>query len=220
MLHSVMCAEPYSVAYLAYGNKNHDSIIFKQQLHELCQQHQDRLKVLHVLSESKMWSGFKPWRQGLLDMAAIEALINENPPYAQDAQYYICGPGAMNSSVKAALMNLDVPADRIHMESYGGAVEIDDSIKGQAATAQVNLNGQDHVLTINQGQTVLEAAKDAGLKPPYSCQAGVCGACRATLNEGSVHLRASMALEDHEIEKGQILTCQALPTSDQLSLNY
>ena len=220
MLHSVMCVEPYSFAYLTYGNKDDKTILFKDKFEQLCSENEDRLNVLHVLSNPSMWSSFTPWRKGIVDKDAIEALINENPPYAQDAQYYICGPGGMNKAVKSALMSLDVPADRIHMESYGGAVEIDDSIKGQAAIIQVTHDGQTHSINLGEDQTVLEAVRESGLKPPFSCQSGVCGACRANLEKGTVHMRARMALEDSEIENGAILTCQSVATSDEISLNY
>ena len=220
MLHSVMCAEPYSTAYLAYGNKDDKAIIFKEKFEQLSNEHEDRLNVLHVLSDPSMWSSFKPWRKGIIDKSAIEALVNEHPPYAQDAQYYICGPRGMNKAVKTALMSLDVPAERIHMESYGGVVDVDDSIKGQAAIAQIKLDGQIHSINLDEDQTVLEAVRVAELNPPFSCQSGVCGACRAKLQKGTVHMRARMALEDSEIEKGAILTCQSVATSDELSLEY
>ncbi len=220
MLHSVMAAEPHSVAHLAYGNKNADSILLRDSFEALLEQHPDRLSVHHVLSAPSMWSGFSYWRKGIIDKAAIEALIAVNPPYAQDAQYYICGPGGMNNAVKAALMALDVSANRIHMESYGGAVDLDDSVKGIASTATVRLDGTDHAVPIAKGQTVLEAVRASDLAPPFSCQSGVCGACRAQLSKGEVHMRIRMALEDGDIEQGAILTCQSVATSAEIALSY
>ncbi|MFT6091358.1 2Fe-2S iron-sulfur cluster-binding protein [Sulfitobacter sp.] len=220
MLHSVMVAEPHSVAHLAYGNANADSILLNDSFETLLQQHPDRLSVHHVLSAPSMWSGFSYWRKGIVDKAAIAALITEYPPYAQDAQYYICGPGGMNKAVKAALMSMDVPASRIHMESYGGAVDLDDSVKGIAASATVKLGGTDHTVPIVEGQTVLEAVRASGLTPPFSCQSGVCGTCRAQLTRGDVHMRARMALEDDDIEKGAVLTCQSVATSAEITLDY
>lgn len=220
MLHSVMVAEPHSVVHLAYGNANADSILLNDSFETLLQQHPDRLSVHHVLSAPSMWSGFSYWRKGIIDKAAIAALITENPPYAQDAQYYICGPGGMNKAVKAALMSLDVPADRIHMESYGGVVDLDDSVRGMAATATVKLGGTNHSVSIAAGQTILEAVRASDLTPPFSCQSGVCGACRARLLKGDVHMRVRMALEDDDIKKGAILTCQSVATSTEIALNY
>ena len=220
MLSSVMAAEPNSFAHLAYGNNNEHSVLFLDELNALWEANPDRMTIHHVFSKPGFWSSAEYWRRGIIDEPAIEALIAENPPYAQDAQYYVCGPGGMNKAVKASLMSLDVPANRIHMESYGGAAEIDTTVEGLAAKAEITLGGVRHSVDVASGQTVLEAAKSAGLKPPFSCQSGVCGACRAKLAKGDVHMRARMALEDSDIAKGAILTCQSLPQTDTLSLSY
>ncbi len=106
------------------------------------------------------------------------------------------------------------------MESYGGTVEIDDSVRGIPATAQVTLGGSTHSVRITKGQTILDAVRAAGLTPPFSCQSGVCGACRAKLSKGEVHMRARMALEDAEIDNGEILTCQSVATTNALQVSY
>lgn len=220
MLRSVLEAEPWSVVHLLYGNHNADTVLFREQLTDYAESWPDRLTVRHMLSQHSIWSGFNCWRKGNIDKAAIEALFEEAPPYAQDAQYYICGPGSMNGAVKAALMTLDVPPERIHKESYGGAEERDDGVEGIAASASITLDGHTRTVTIAPKQSVLEAVLAAGLEPPFSCQSGVCGACRAKLGKGSVHMRASMALEEGEIEAGAILTCQSVATSPELALSY
>ncbi|MEM8646558.1 MAG: 2Fe-2S iron-sulfur cluster-binding protein, partial [Pseudomonadota bacterium] len=219
MINAVLSTEPYSVVYLAYGNTNADSVIFQDALTELSTAHSERFAIAHLFSAPSIWKSEPYWRKGKLDAAAVAQFIVEHPPYAQDTQYFICGPGTMNSQVKAALMAIDVPPSRIHMESFGGG-EVDDSVEGVAASAQVQLDGQQHEVSITAGQTLLEALRAAGLEPPYSCQAGVCSACRAKLTEGSVHMRARMALEDHEVEAGHILTCQSVATSDHLEVTF
>jgi len=220
MLHSVLCIEPYSVAYLLYGNKNADSILFRQTLADLAVAHVDRLGVRHVLSAPSIWSGFDYWRTGIIDKKAVEAFIATHPPYAQDTQYYVCGPDDMNRSISADLTALDVPADRIHTESFGQNVRLDGSIEGVEAKARVHLNGNIRDIKISGGQTVLEAVKEAGLDPPYSCQSAVCGACAANLKGGAVHMRARMALDDAEIAAGRVLTCQSVPTTGHLSIHF
>lgn len=219
MINSVLCAEPHSVAHLAYANANEDTMIFRNALTELSEAHPERFTLAHLFTAPSLWSSFSYWRKGRFDSAAVAQFITENPPYAQDTQYYICGPGTMNGHVKAALMSIDVPAARIHMESFGGG-ERDDSVRGCAAKVRVRLNGQHSEVSVDQGQTLLEALRKADLEPPFSCQAGVCSACRAKLTSGSVHMRARMALEDQEIEAGEILTCQSVATSDRLEVEF
>jgi len=220
MLHSVLCNEPHSHIHLIYGNKNARSILFKAHLEALVELHRHRFSVSHVLSSPSMFGSLEYWRKGIVDDAAIDSFISEHPPYAQDAQYYVCGPGGMNQAVEAALKNIDVPGNRIYMESYGQAVNVNDTIKGVAATAMVELNEQSYNINIKENQTILEAARESGLSPPFSCQSGVCGACRAKCEAGSVHMRASMALEDTELKQGAILTCQSVATSRNLKIRY
>ncbi|MBT2132293.1 2Fe-2S iron-sulfur cluster-binding protein [Aliiroseovarius lamellibrachiae] len=220
MINAVLADEPHSVAHLIYGNMDADSILFKDELETLAKAHPDRFTLRHVLSAPSIWSWFKPWHKGRVDAGVVKAALSETPPVAQDVQYWICGPGTMNQDVKAALMGVDVPEARIHMESFGGADTQDTSIEGTAATAQVILNGTTHDVPVAKGQTILEAIRAAGLAPPFSCQSGVCGACKARLTEGKVHMRARMALEDSDIDQGDILTCQSVAVADRLVVQF
>ncbi|MEX0304024.1 MAG: 2Fe-2S iron-sulfur cluster-binding protein [Leisingera sp.] len=219
MISAVLEQEPHSAAHLIYGNSSADSILFRDELEALAAAHPDRFTLRHVLSAPSLWSWFSPWRSGRIDAEAISAAFAGTPPVAQDVRYWICGPGSMNTSVRQALMGLDVPDWRIHMESFGGAVKGADA-EGIAATAAVILNGARREIAVAADQTLLEAALAAGLKPPHSCQSGVCGACKARLTAGRVRMRAQMALEDSEVAGGQILCCQAVAETPELAVAF
>ncbi|WP_170335457.1 ferredoxin--NADP reductase [Ruegeria arenilitoris] len=220
MIRSVLTDEPYSSAYLVFGNSSANSILFPDELDRMQAQYPQRFTVRHVLSRPALFSWFSPWRTGRLDAEAIQASISETPPVAQDTQFWICGPGTMNSDTRTALRNLDVPDDRIHMESFGGDTESDTSVPGIAASACIELNGASTEIPVSAGQTILEAARSAGLNPPFSCQSGVCGACVARLTHGAVHMRNRMALEDSDVSKGLILTCQSVATEENVSVSF
>lgn len=220
MMSSVLEAEHHSDVYLLYGNSNANSILFREDLLKLTEQYPNRFVVCHILSKPSLWSGFSPWRSGRIDADTVHAFINENPPYAQDAQYYLCGPGDMNSTVKTALQAIDVPAERIHSENYSGTAESNETFQGIAAQAKITLDDQIHHITLEPGQTVLEALLAAGINSPYSCQSGVCGACQAHLINGETHMRSRMALEDSDIAQGLILTCQAVAKTKHLEVSF
>ena len=220
MIRSVLVAEPHSVARLAYGNANADSVIFREELTRLEEESQGRFTVRHVLSSPSWLSSFRYWRRGRIDARCVADFIEEHPPYAQDTRYYVCGPGGMNAAVRGALMAMDVPDTRIHMENYGPVTPPDESVAGIAAEATVRLRGATLSVAVSAGQTVLNAVRAANATPPYSCESGVCGACRAQLRHGKVHLRARMALTDAEVSGGGILTCQALPITPRLTVEY
>ena len=220
MIGSVLASEPHSVARLAYGNVDAGSAIFREDLARMEEGSDGRLRVRHVLSSPSRAPSLAPWRRGRIDAKCVADFINEHPPYAQDTQYYVCGPGRMNTAVRRALLDVDVPDTRIRMESYGPVEPPDDSVAGVAAEATVRLGGATLTVPVAAGQTVLAATRAADETPPYSCESGVCGACRARLRRGRVHLRARMALTDADISRGAILTCQAIPLTPRLTVDY
>jgi len=223
ILQSVLTVTTYSSVYLFYGNKNQNTIIFKEKLDELEKQYPQRLKVVHTLSEPKVWTVWKQWkgRKGRIDPKDVEWFISNHPPTAQDAQYFICGPGSMNLSIRKALIGMDVPEERIHIEQFGGAVEaLSGDINAVDAEVSVNLFGQPHELFVPKGQTILEVLKEAKADPPYSCESGVCGSCMAKVVKGKAEMKACMALDDDEVAEGMILTCQALPTEAKVEVIF
>ncbi len=220
MLESVWHSDPHSIVHLLYGNRSKQSIIFREALEQMQAAQPGRVTVSHVLSKPSMWSGFKAWRRGMIDDTSVGAFIDQYKPYAQDTQYFICGPGTMNQTVEAALINRDVPRSRIHMESYGAGDTPQDDINGLTARAEIQLNGQTHHINIQANQTVLTAAKNADIEVPYSCESGVCGACKALLKQGRVHMRVTMGLTASEVKRGCILTCQSVAQSEALQIKY
>ena len=84
----------------------------------------------------------------------------------------------------------------------------------------IRLGGRKHALGYQPGDTILHAARRAGLSPPFQCQAGDCATCMAFLAEGTVEMRANNALDAAEVEEGWILTCQAVPTSREVVVDY
>lgn len=220
MMCSVLAAEPHSAALLAYGNTDAERIIFRDELARREKGSDGRLKIRHILSSPARKSRVRYWRRGRIGPAMVAEFIDHHPPYAQDTRYYVCGPGDMNPAVRAALLDIDVPEERIHTESYGPTAPPDDSVAGVAAAMTVRLDGETLSVRAEAGQTILEAVRAVGTTPPYSCESGVCGACRARLLSGSAHLRARMALADAEIARGVILTCQALPTTPEVMIEY
>ncbi len=224
ILKSVLCVSPYSAINLFYGNSNQDSIIFKKELAELAEQYPKRLNVVHTLSSPKVWTTWEQWqgRKGRIDEEAVEWFITNHPPIAQNTEYYICGPGAMNVSVKKTLTALGIPKELIYIEQFGGKIaEFDKEIIAvDNAQIKVNLNGQVHSLTVPQGQTILQTLKTAKLEPPYSCESGVCGTCVAKITKGKAEMKSCMALDEKDVEVGWVLTCQALPTTAEVDLKF
>jgi ferredoxin len=84
----------------------------------------------------------------------------------------------------------------------------------------IRLDRRKHTVPYVAGETVLETARRSGLRPPFSCEAGNCATCMAHLDAGSVVMRANNILEAEDLDEGWVLTCQSIPTSADVVVNY
>jgi len=218
MMSAVLAQEPESFVYCLYGNRQHNSIIFRQALEQLGLVYGDRLVIEHMLSSASWISSFSAWRYGRIDGQAVLAFIQQNPPYAQDCEYYICGPGSFIQHLKAYLTELDVPQEFIFSESFTGQVSRQESGMAQA-NLMVKLD-QGYQIQVKAGQTLLDAMLSQGIDAPFSCQAGVCGSCACKLEQGKVRMQAYMALDEQQLKENMILACQSVPESEQLEISY
>ena len=84
----------------------------------------------------------------------------------------------------------------------------------------IRLGQRETVLAYQRGDTILETARRAGLNPPFSCEQGNCATCMAHLDEGDVTMRANNVLSSDDLAEGFVLTCQGLPTSRRVVVDY
>ena len=216
MIKTILHGEPLSKIQLIYGSRHEDQIIFKKVLDSLENSYADRLKVLHVISQpAANWPGLK----GRINQASIVYYLKQELGLdIASAHYFLCGPQGMMTEVQSSLAMFDVPAGQIHQESFGVTVsaemeqaEEDGSLKTQEIT--LIYEGKEHKITVQPSETILEAALEADLDIPYSCQAGMCTACMGLCKSGTVGMDEEDGLTPGEIAKGYILTCVAHPLS-------
>ncbi|HPN19070.1 MAG TPA: 2Fe-2S iron-sulfur cluster-binding protein [Chitinophagales bacterium] len=87
-------------------------------------------------------------------------------------------------------------------------------------SVKVILDGNNFEINVNEGETILEAAINANLDPPYACRVAACCSCKAKLLEGKVEMDDDEPLTEEEIEEGFILTCQSHPKSEGCVISY
>ncbi|WMJ73440.1 ferredoxin--NADP reductase [Cytophagaceae bacterium ABcell3] len=214
---SVLAKEPLSSVYLLYGNRNEDSIIFKDKLDEMVKEHEGRFKVVHVLSQPKDTS-YKP--AGRLNRSLIIKLLESYEGLdMKRADYFICGPEGMMEEAQQALTLLEVAKDKVHQESFvssdakepaGEVVELE---QGSAQDVTIFYQGTEYKITVPPEKSILEVALEEDIDLPYSCQSGLCTACLGKCISGKVNLQDSDALSDKELEQGYVLTCVGHPVT-------
>ncbi len=225
---SVLDKEPNSKITLVYCNQDVQSVIFQQQLNDMVVQHNGKLKVIYIYDNPHTgWTG----RSGRQSTENFMAITREVRIDGYSTEYFICGPSGLMDAVKTGLQTLGIPAEKVHTEYFTAPVSSQPKMAsaagssnsdalGGAQKAVIILNGKETEIEVPKGTTILEAAKDEDLDPPYACQIGVCTTCRAKLLEGTVEMDEREGLSDDEIKKGYILTCQSHPTTPKVKLIY
>ena len=84
----------------------------------------------------------------------------------------------------------------------------------------IDLAGRVDTAEHRPGTTILQTARQMGMAPPFSCEAGSCATCMARLVEGTVDMFVNNALDDDEVAEGWVLTCQSVPTSPSVHVVY
>lgn len=226
ILKTVLETKPHSRFTLLYGNRDSASIMFLEELAALKNRYLDRLEIYHFLEyESEDIELFN----GRLDRAKCDAVLSTLvDPRAVDA-FFICGPGPMMDAAEAALLARDVPEEHIFIERFTTGTLSAEQIAQNEALQQkaagtglvVTLDGRRLRIPFDVARgNILETVQAAGLPAPYACKGGVCTTCRARIISGTVAMKKNYGLSESEIAQGYVLTCQAVPTSDEVVLSY
>lgn len=227
ILKTLLAEEPDSTATLVYGNRSTASIMFREELEDLKNENLGRLSILHVLeSEAQDIDLFS----GRVDREKCDRLFAAWIDVASADMAFICGPEPMMLAIAEALKAHGMPEGKIKFELFlssqpgrakrtaAAAAALADT--GKRTRAQITLDGTTRTIEMEKGQSVLEAALAADLDAPFACKAGVCSTCRALVLEGEVEMEANYALEDYEVARGYVLTCQCYPLGDRVVVSY
>lgn len=200
------------------ANRDEGAIIFREALDGLAASHPGRLDVHHHLDAA---SGF-PTAGTITDFVGTDV----------DADVFVCGPTPFMDLVEAGLEHAGVPAGNVTIERFvdaarpaggdgpPGHADGARTTAGSTTTLTITIKRKQRVIEHVAGDTVLEAARRAGLKPPFSCEQGNCASCMALVTDGEVSMRANNALTPDEVEEGWVLTCQALPVTSTVAIEY
>ena len=221
--------EPATRVTLAYGNRDAGSTMFAGELEDLKDRHLTRFQLIHILSRNDEQEAALV--QGRVDGDKVAALGRTLIRFDAADHIFLCGPGSMIKDTRNALFAAGVPRERVHHEFFaagGGAFRAQAAPVAPVATAPGEaarevvavLDGVRHRFPIRSGEHVIDAALRAGLRVPYACKGGMCCTCRARIVEGTATMTLNYSLEPWEIEKGFVLTCQAVPDGARLVVDF
>jgi 3-ketosteroid 9alpha-monooxygenase subunit B len=198
-----------------YANRDAASVIFRAELDALAAKHGARLELIHHLDAEL----------GLTSRPEVERM---HAGFEQ-ADAYLCGPGPFMELVEQTLLARGHSRDHLWIERFEGVGE--HSHAGAAAApgagagavpkeVVVHLDQTVHRIPYAKGQSLLAAARKAGLGAPFACEEGYCGSCAAKKLRGSVTMLANDVFTPEEVAQGWILTCQGHAEGDECEISW
>lgn len=226
ILKTTLAREPKSRFTLVYANRGVNSIMFREELEDLKNLYMGRLNIIHILesdaqdidlftglvTQEKCGELFKHW----IDIKSVDTA-------------FICGPEPMMLGIAAALRDHGLDDSQIKFELFASAqpgrakrkvVSGDAASSANQTKAAITMDGSTQTITMPKDLSILDAALENAMDAPYACKAGVCSTCRCKVIEGEVEMVANHALEDYEVEKGYVLSCQAFPLTDSVTVDF
>ncbi len=249
ILKTVLLSDPENKVFLFYANRNENSIIYNQDLKDWQARHPERLHIWHIFSqpEKKESQTTRQVIKGRLNKDHLNRYFDPSKDSASNL-YYLCGPIGFMQTVKEFLIEKKVQKSQIRIENFLPAKKTEDTSYQKTSSVMTPSNEEEGELTMigQQGKgeqiekktikahiddemieipaqnniPILEQLLSAGYTPPFSCLSGSCMSCLATLKKGEIFQNERGILEDENIENHEILTCQAIPKSQLVEVDY
>ena len=219
-------AEPNSTCKLFYVNKTAKSIIFKEELEQLRNKYFGRFEIYYFLTKERRDIELF---NGRFDDEKMRILTQTFIDIPDTSEVFLCGPEKMVNYVSTYLINAGLPKELVHFELFVTGLS-DEDIKRAERLAQQNVEGIE-VTIVDGGKefaftmtkeydNILDAALGAGADLPFACKGGVCSTCKCEVIEGSVEMKINYALDDKEVSQNLVLSCQAVPTSEKVVVDF
>ena len=225
MMKHALETEPNSNFTVFYGNRYASTIIYVDEINALKNRFPDRLAVHFVMSKEDMGAEMF---QGRIDEEKIRLYCDKIIDPLEVDHFYMCGPEQIIHAGKKVLEEKGVDLRKVHFELFGtsnptAGAEVVPEEKKVSVHSQIKvvLDGDEFEFEMGAGKTtILDAADNAGLDVPFSCKGGVCCTCLARVKSGEVDMEKNYSLSEKEVESGLILTCQAHPKSDSVTVDF
>ena len=226
MIKTHLAKEPKATCKLFYLNKNAKSIIFKEEIEQIRNKYFGRLEIFYFLTREQRDIELL---NGRFTPEKIQTLAHTVFDVEEVSDVFICGPEQMIFMIRDELTELGLSKNSIHYELFVSGLSEEDKKKAEAAMAkrkdgtQITIldGGKEfHFAMTKEYDNILDAALAAGADLPFACKGGVCSTCKCRVKEGNVEMKLNYALEKEEVAQNLVLSCQAVPTTDQVTVDF
>tara|TARA_B110001454_G_C12708082_1_gene429472 strand:+ start:272 stop:1318 length:1047 start_codon:yes stop_codon:yes gene_type:complete len=218
MVKDVLESESSSTFTLIYGNKTVADTIFRDELDALKEVNSDRFNLHYIFSREQQEDSLF----GRIDKTHTNSYISSTYKDTNFDAAYLCGPEEMIKEVSTTLSEHGIADENIHFELFTASVDETavSKIKEGDSEITILLDDEETTFIMKQTDDILSASLRNNLDAPYSCQGGVCSSCLCKVTEGKAVMVKNSILSDREIEEGLVLSCQAFPTTPNITIDF
>lgn len=199
---------------LFYGNRNSESTIFLEQIKKMCTVYPERFLARHFHTQLLVNEDLPDIIQGRISMDVAVNLLQSDDRIS-DSLHYICGAPGFKESVKAALAIAGVEETNVFSEDFELLKDPEAFKDIKTRFVGINFQDKDYNVEVVKGKSILEAALDANIELPYSCQTGSCSTCKGTKLGGDVKM-IGLKTERADLNQEEYLLCCTHPVSENV----
>jgi len=219
-----LIAEPNSTFKLFYLNRTVKSIIFKEEIEQLKNQFFGRFQVFYFLTKEQRDI---PLLNGRFNEEKLQVLAKTFIDIEDTNSCFICGPQDMIFLIRDELVKAGLEKEKIHYELFfSGNVDgnkiaevLEHKVDGTDVTI-IDGGKEFHFIMEDEYDNILDGALAAGADLPFACKGGVCSTCKCEVKEGTVEMKINYALDEKEVARNLVLSCQAVPTSEKVVVDF
>lgn len=221
-----LAAEPKSTFKLFYLNRSVKSIIFKEEIEQLKNVYFDRFEIFHFLTKEHRSIELL---NGRFTKEKLQVLANKIIDIPSVDECFICGPEQMIFLIRDELVESGLDKSKVHFELFTSGNSEEDKVrinkllehKVEGTDVTIIDGGKEfHFIMDDDFDNILDGALAAGADLPFACKGGVCSTCKCKVLEGTVEMKVNYALDENEVKKGLVLSCQAVPTSEKVVVDF
>lgn len=200
--------------HLIYGNHNIKSSIFWHELHILQEKYPDRLQITHFHTRPQEHENTTISILGRIEPERV--LSSYDSTEIKEGLHYICGPSDLKKNIQTVLATYELPKENIFIEDFELVKDPKDFIDIETRKIILNFENKETELEVIKGKSILEAALDANIDLPYSCQTGSCNTCKGYLQTGATKM---IGIQDRsDLLENENLLCCTYPLNNNVMI--
>ncbi len=213
IIKSILYKKNSNKIHLIYVNKSPEKTMFFELLKSLQFKNKKRFEISWFFTEVKIQNS---QNRRVNESDIIKVISNQY----SNSLYYLCGPGNMNEFLKKILINNTVNPEQIFSELFENKVSKIKSSSLDEGQIEIIYDSSSYKINFKSSEMLLDSILNNNIDVPYSCQGGVCSSCIARIKKGEIEMKTNQILTDQEIKEGLILTCQSIPKSKNIVIDF